>query len=125
MSIATMSAKTHTMTPQDELIGSLTLERVSLLVRAAGAMSVEKTGREARYWLAHMLDIEVPVSRFDQVCWAFAERELLEDGDLEFWFGVQNTDSLRLAMQVTSEETIASAIAICAQRLATDLGLTA
>lgn len=125
MSIATMSIKTHEMTPQDELIGSMTRERVSLLVRAAGAMSVEKTAREARYWLAHMLDIEVPASRFDQVCWAFAERERLEEGDLEFWFGVPNTTANRLAMQITSEETIAGTIAICAQRLSADLELTA
>jgi hypothetical protein len=120
-----MSARVHTMTPEDELIGSMTRERVSLLVRAAGAMSVEKTTREARYWLSYALGIEVPLSRFDQVCWAFAERERLEDGDLEFWYSVPNTPAHRLAMQTASEETIAETIELCASRLATELELTA
>lgn len=123
MSIATMSARTHSMTPGDELIGSLTPERVKLAVTYAGAQSIESSYLEAQHWLTYALNTGIPANAFRQVCAAFEECEHIESGDLDFWFGGPNTEAHREALRQTSDETLAETISRCTNLLVTELGL--
>jgi len=124
MSIATLSARVHAMTPQDELIGSLTKERIALAVRYAGAQSVEDPG-EAHRWLAYALGTEVPNYLFMKVALAYEQRERLEDCDLEFWYEMPSTASNRERLQANADKAIEFEVARLTTRLCTQLGVTA
>lgn len=124
MSIATMSARVHAMTPQEELIGSLSRERVTLAVRYAGAQAVEDIG-EARRWLAYALGTDISESQFVQLAMAYEQRERTEDADLEFWFEVPNTIANREAVQANADEAIERTVAVLTNRLCAQLGVSA
>jgi hypothetical protein len=121
MSIATMSARVHALTPQDELIGSLTKERIELAVRYAGAQSLEGT-EEAKHWLAYALGTDVPLP-FYSLATAFENREQLEDCDLEFWYELANTEANRAAMQAKAEYSIDYCVRRLSSILCTQLGV--
>lgn len=120
MSIATLSARIHELTPGDELIGSLTKERVTLAVRYAGANAVEDIA-QARHWLAYALNTEVTAKEFHKVAMAFEARERLEDSDLEFWHGLPNTHANREYLQDTAEASIDYSVRQLTNRLCTEL----
>jgi hypothetical protein len=123
MSIATMSARVHALIPQDELIGSLTKERIELAVRYAGGQSLEGT-EEAKHWLAYALGTDVPLP-FYSLAAAFERREQLEDCDLEFWYELANTEANRAAMQAKAEYSIDYCVRHLTAILSHDLGVTA
>jgi hypothetical protein len=124
MSIATMSARVHAMTPQDELIGSLTKERIELAVRYAGAQSLEGI-TEARHWLGYALGTDVLAVTFAGLAQAFENREQLEDCDLDFWYDIANTEANRAAMKVKAEYSIDYCVRHLSTILCTQLGVTA
>jgi hypothetical protein len=124
MSIATMSARVHALTPQDELIGSLTKERIELAVRYAGAQSLEGI-EEARHWLAYALGTDVPTVTFAGLAAAFERREQLEDCDLEFWYDIANTEANRAAMQAKAEYGIDYCVRHLSSILSHELRVTA
>lgn len=111
--------------PADEVIGSMTRERVALLVRATGDRYLEDGGSPAKHWLAHMLDTDVPSGAYDQLCGAYAQAARVDEGDLEFWFDVPNTDSNREALKLACEQTIDFCVDHLATLLCTQLGVTA
>ena len=121
MSIATMSARVHAMTPQDELIGSLTKERITLAVRYAGSQAVEST-EEAKHWLAYALNTDIPLS-FHTLASAFERREQLEDCDLEFWY--DETEDQRERLQVKADASIDYCVNYLTNQLCSQLGITA
>jgi len=123
MSIATLSARVHSMTPQDELIGSLTKERIALAVRYAGAQSLEGT-EAAKHWLAYALGTDVPLA-FHTLANAFDRREQLEDCDLDFWYDMPNTEDNRVAMKAKAEHSIDYCVRGLTTQLCLDLGVTA
>lgn len=123
MSIATMSARVHAMTPQDELIGSLTKERIALAVRYAGAQSLEGIA-EAKHWLGYALNTDIPLS-FVTLAIAFEKREELEDCDLEFWYEIANTEENRIAMKAKAEYSIDYCVRHLTSQICFDLGVTA
>lgn len=122
MSIATLSRSIQELTPQDELIGSLTKERVTLAVRYAGANAVEGI-TEARLWLAYALGTEVTAQQFHQVAMAYEQRERLEDCDLEFWYEVSNTAANRAHMQDDADQAITYTVLQLTNLLCTQLGV--
>lgn len=124
MSISTMSARVHQLTPQDELIGSLTKERVQLAVRYAGANAVEDTDK-ARRWLAYALDTDIPYFVFLKLSVAYEQREQLEDCDLEFWYELPATEANRAHLQEQADKAIEFEVDRLATRLCTQLGVTA
>ena len=125
MSIATMSIKTHAMTTEDELIGSLTRERVSLLVRYTGAHKFLEVGQTpAQLWLAHMLDTEVPYGAFDQLCHAATSVGMIEEADLEWWFDSPNTDANREAIMRGAEQALDNCVEHLTTLLCTQLGVS-
>jgi len=111
------------MTPQDELIGSLTKERIELAVRYAGAQSLEGT-EEAKHWLAYALNTDIPLSFFT-LATAFERREQLEDCDLEFWYELRNTEDNRVAMKAKADYSIDYCVRHLSAILCTQLGVTA
>lgn len=123
MSIATMSARVHNMIPQDELIGSLTKERIELAVRYAGGQSIEGI-QAARRWLAYALNTDIPVS-FHTLASAFLNREQLEDCDLEFWYELDNTEANRDAMKDKAEYSIDYCVRHLTAILCNQLGVSA
>jgi hypothetical protein len=123
MSIATMSARVHALTPQDELIGSLTQERIELAVRYAGGQSLEGI-EEAKHWLAYALGTDVPLP-FYSLATAFDQREQLEDCDLEFWYELRNTEANRAAMQAKADYSIDYCVRHLTAILCAQLGVTA
>lgn len=123
MSIATLSARVHAMTPQDELIGSLTKERIELVVRYAGAQSLEGAPA-AKHWLAYALGTDVPLA-FYTLATAYNNREQLEDCDLGFWYDLANTEANREAMKAKAEYSIDYCVRCLSAILCTQLGVTA
>jgi len=123
MSIATMSARVHNMIPKDDLIGSLTKQRIELVVRYAGGQSLEGT-EEARRWLAYALNTDIPVS-FHTLAVAFERREQLEDCDLEFWYELANTEANRDALKDKADASIAYCVDHLTNILATQTGVSA
>ena len=124
MSIATLSAKVQELIPADELIGSLTKERVGLMVRYAGAMSMDRGG-EARLWLAYALGTEIPEHDFVQLAMAVQQAQETETVDLEFWYDVANTPENRAQLQHGADMTIDHCVILLTNRLCTQLGVTA
>lgn len=123
MSIATLSRTTRALTPEDELIGSLTRERVSLTVRYAGTKSLEGVS-EAKHWLAYALNTDVPLS-FHTLAQAVENREQLEDCDLEFWYDMKNTAINRQLLQANADESVNYCVNHLTALLCTQLGVTA
>jgi hypothetical protein len=109
------------MTPEDELIGSLTRERVSLLVRYAGSQSLEGI-EAARHWLAFALTTDIPLS-FHTLAAAFDRREQLEDCDLEFWY--DETEDQRERLQAKADASIDYCVNYLTNQLCSQLGITA
>lgn len=121
MSIATMSRRVHDMTPTDELIGSLTKERVGLMVRYAGAMALEEGQSAGRHWLAYALDTDVPEHDYTQMHYAFLQAHETETVDLEHWYDIANTDENRAQIQRGADMTIDHCVILLTNRLATQL----
>jgi hypothetical protein len=124
MSIASLSAKIQSLIPEDELIGSLTKERVGLMVRHAGQMSLESTASEARYWLAYALNTDIPVGGFDQLCSAFRTHEHLQDADLEHWYDLANTEFNRERILRDAEGILDLTVSILTNNLCAQLGVS-
>lgn len=122
MSIATISAGQHRDIPADELIGSLTRQRVALLVRYAGAQTLDGPN-EAKHWLAYALNTEIPYGAFDQLREAFTTAHDLEDADLEYWYDVPNTIANKEAMQRGAEVVIDSCVENLTRLLCAELGV--
>jgi hypothetical protein len=121
-----MSARVHAMTPEDELIGSMTWERVSLLVRYTGGHKFLEVGfKPAQLWLAHMLDTEVPFREYDELIAAYSSAGLVEDADLELWFEVGNNDYNRARLLADAERTIDNCVEALTTVLCAQLGITA
>lgn len=125
MSIATLSAKVHALTPPDDLIGSLTKERVAAMVRYAGGQSMEDGATASRLWLAYALETDIPEHDFTQLHCAFVQARETETVDLEFWYEVANTEENRAALQRGADMTIDHCVILLTNRLATQLGVTA
>jgi len=122
MSIATLSRRIQELTPEDELIGSLTRERIALAVRYAGGQASEGI-QEARHWLAYALGTDIPVS-FSTLAAAYERREQLEDCDLEFWYDTTNTEYNRIALQLRADNSIDYCVKHLTTLLCTQLGVT-
>lgn len=122
--LARMSAKVQSLIPPDELTGSMTRERIALLVRYTGAKYLADGLSPAKHWLAHMLDTEIPYGAFDHLCGAFTQAEQLEDCDLEFWYDVPNTAVNREAMQRAGEQTVDFTIEHLTNLLSAQIGIT-
>lgn len=121
-----MAAKTRALTPEDELIGSMTRERVSLLVRYAGGHKFLEVGfTPAQHWLAHMLDTEVPGEAYDDLIAAFTSATMIEDDDLELWYDIPNTEANRERMQKQADEAATNCVEALTTLLCTQLGVTA
>jgi len=125
MSIATLSAKVHALTPSDELIGSLTKERIGLMVRYAGAMSLDNGETPARLWLAWALETDIPEHDFTQLHASFDQARETETVDLMHWYDIANTDENRAALQRGADMTIDHCVILLTNRLCTQLGVTA
>lgn len=125
MSIATMAARTHAMTPQDELIGSMTRERVSLLARYAGGHRFLEDGTPARLWLAHALETDVPYKEFDRLCHAANTAVMIEECDLELWYDTPNTDADRARLQADADDIFTNCVEALTTVLCAQLGVTA
>lgn len=123
MSVATLSRRVHAMTPEDELIGSLTRERVTLLVQEAGNLSLADY-MAGKCWLAYALNTDIPINAFDQLAAAFRQAEETKDCDLEYWYDVPNTPENREALQKGADMTIDHCVILLTNRLCTQLGLS-
>lgn len=122
--IATMSAKVHALTPEDELIGSLTRERITLLVHEAGNMSVEHDFMAARCWLAYALNCDIPVNAFEQLYYAYRQAEDVKECDLELWWDLANTEANRDMMKRAASMTIDHCVIVLTNSLSTQLGVS-
>lgn len=125
MSIATLSASVQELTPADELIGTLTRERVELVVRYAANMAVEQGCLQIKRWLAYALDAEIPAKEWEQVYLAASDYRLAAEADLEFWFDMPNTEANREKLVESTGTALDFTIRTCAQHISTDLGLQA
>jgi hypothetical protein len=126
MSIATMALKTRALTPEDELIGSMTRERVSLLVRYTGGHKYLEVGpTAAQHWLAHMLDTDVPNNEYEALIAAFTMAANTEEIDLELWYDMANTDGNRAYLQQQADEVANNCVEALTTVLCTQLGVQA
>lgn len=119
--IATISRRVHELTPEDELTGSLTKERVAAMVRYAGALSLEDGQSAGRHWLAYALDTDVPEHDYSQLYHAFVQTHETESVDLEWWYGLSNTVANREALQKGADMTIDHCVILLTNRLCTQL----
>jgi hypothetical protein len=125
MSIATMAARVHAMTPEDELIGSMTRERVSLLVRYTGGHKFLEVGfTPAQLWLAHMLDTEVPAREYDDLIAAFTSANMVEEADLDLWFDMDNSEATRGVLQRQADYAVDVCVMNLTNLLCTQLGVS-
>lgn len=122
--IASISRRVREMTPEDELIGSLTRERVTLLVQEAGNLSLADT-MAGKCWLAYALNCDIPANAFDQLAAAFEQAEATKDCDLEYWYDVPNTPENREQLQRGADMIIDHCVILLTNRLCTQLGVTA
>lgn len=120
--IATMSAKVQSMIPEDELIGSLTRERVTLLAYEAGYMS-QNDLMAARCWLAYALNCDIPVNAFEQLYYAVQQGHTVKDVDLMYWYDVPNTPENRAQLQRGADMTIDHCVIHLSNLLCTQLGV--
>lgn len=125
MSVTTLSAKVQELTPADELIGSLTKERVGLMVRYAGAHSLSEGQAAGRHWLAYALETDIPESDYSQLHHSLVQAHETETVDLEWWYGVANTPENRVNLQRGADMTIDHCVILLTNRLCTQLGVTA
>jgi hypothetical protein len=114
-----MSAKVHALTPEDELIGHLTRERITLLVQEAGHFSRNDllTGR---LWLAYAVNADIPVNAYDQLAAAYEHAEVTQTCDLDYWYDIPNTEEnraqlLRGADMIIDHTVIHLTNLLCAQ----------
>jgi hypothetical protein len=124
MSIPTLSARMRVIEPQDEMIGSLTTERVALAVRYAGGQVIDGPD-DAKRWLAWALNTDIPYGAWDQLSEAFQTAHYLEDADLDYWYDVPNTLANREAMLRHAELIIDSCVESLSRLLCAQLGVTA
>lgn len=125
MSIAPLSARVHSMIPADELVGSLTKQRVELLVRRAGCMSVEDGGDadQAGRWLAYAVEADLPYGLFMQLNAAYSSAKDIEECDLMNWFDIPNTDANRASLLKDADVAIDSAVEALTVRLCSKLSI--
>jgi hypothetical protein len=123
VSIQTLSRKVRELTPEDELIGSLTKERVNLMVRYAGAYAMDNGEAAGRHWLAYALETDIPEHDFSQLYHSFIQARETETVCLEFWYGVANTTENREQLQRGADMTIDHCVILLANRLSTQLGV--
>lgn len=124
MSIATLSARMHILTPQDEMIGHLTRERVALAVRYAGGQVIDGPD-DAQRWLAYALNTDIPLGAWNQLEEAFKTAHNLEDCDLNYWYDVPNTWVNRDSFLRGAGLIIDACVANLARVLCAQLGVTA
>lgn len=124
MSIPTLSARMQALAPTDEMIGSLTTERVALAVRYAGGRVIDGPD-DAKHWLAWALNTDIPYGAWDQLSEAFQTAHSLEDADLDYWYDVPNTSANREAMLRHAGLIIDSCVENLARLLCAQLGVTA
>lgn len=122
MSLATLSARMQILTPTDEMIGSLTRERVALAVRYAGGQVIDGP-ENAQRWLAYALNTDIPYGAWNQLEEAFKMAHNLEDCDLLYWFDVQNTFVNREMMLRHAESIIDSCVENLSRLLCAQLGV--
>jgi hypothetical protein len=113
----------HLITPTDELIGSLTKERVALAVRYAGSQVIDGPSNAMR-WLAYALNTDVPPGAWNQLEEAFKSAHDLEDCDLMYWYDVPNTHANREHMLRHAGIIIDSCVENLARLLCDQLGVT-
>ena len=123
MSIATLSKRVHDAIPADELVGSLTKQRVELLVRRAGFMSLDDADQAAR-WLAYAVEVDLPYGLFTQLNAAFSSAKDIEECDLMNWFDMPNTEENRRELLNNAEIGIDGAVAALTQRICERLRIT-
>jgi hypothetical protein len=111
------------ITPQDELIGSLTKERVALAVRYAGGQVIDGPDNAQR-WLAYALNTDIPYGAWNQLEEAFKTAHNLEDCDLMYWYDLKDTVENREHLLRHAEMVIDSCIESLARLLCSQLGVT-
>ena len=124
MSLSTLSARMQLITPQDEMIGSLTRERVALAVRYAGGQVIDGPDNACR-WLAYALNTDIPYGAWNQLEEAFKTAHNLEDCDLLYWYDVPNCLANREAMLYHAGLVIDSCVDNLSRLLCSQLGVTA
>jgi hypothetical protein len=122
--LARLSARIHAMIPPDELIGSLTRQRITLLVQEAGEKYIEDGHSPAKHWLAYALNTDIPDNAFEQVCAAFTQAREVENCDLVWWYDLPNTIENRAQLQRGADLTIDFAVEVLANRLCSQLGVS-
>lgn len=122
--IATMSAKVHAMTPEDELIGSLTRERITLLVQEAGNLALTDA-MAARCWLAYALSTDIPKNLFEALYCSFVQAEEVKTCDLVLWYDMASTPENREVLQRGADMTIDHCVIMLANALCQQLEVTA
>jgi hypothetical protein len=126
LSIGTLSTKTHNLIPEDELIGSLTRERVALMIRYAACEIASESGFQSGIrWLAYALDTDVPADAFMNVCLLADEAQGIEERDLMHWYDLANTDENREVMQEVADGTLAISVISLTNLLCAQLGVAA
>lgn len=126
MSIATLSKRVHDAIPADELVGSLNKERVELLVRRAGFMSIEDGGDadQAGRWLAYAVEADLPYGLFTQLNAAYSSYADIEQCDLMNWFDIPNTEENRADLLRDAEVAIDGAVSALTVRFCQRLRIT-
>lgn len=122
MSMTALSARLTAGTPADELVGSLTRERVALLVRYAGGQVIDGPD-DAKHWLAWALNTDIPYGAWYQLSEAFQTAHSLEDADLMYWYDVPNTIANREMMLRHTGMLIDSCVEALTRLLCEQLGL--
>lgn len=120
--IGSLATRVHNMTPKDELIGSLTRERVTLLVQEAGNLTRADL-LAAKCWLSYALNADIPANAFDQLAAAFEQAEMVKDCDLMYWYDVPNSWINRAKLQRGADMTIDHCVILLTNRLCTQLGI--
>jgi hypothetical protein len=123
MSIPTLAARMDVITPTEEMIGSLTKQRVALAVRYAGSQVIDGPDN-ARRWLAYALGTDVPYGAWDQMEEAFKTAHNLEDCDLMYWYDIPNTIANRDMMLRHAEAIIDACVENLSRLLCEQLGVT-
>lgn len=119
-----MTRKVEALTPKDELIGSLTRERITLLAYEAGRMSAEHGLMTGRCWLAYAVNADIPVNAFEQLHYAVQQAHTVKDCDLMYWYDVPNTEANREQLQRGADMTIDHCAIHLANLLCTQLGVS-
>lgn len=122
MSLSTLTRRMELITPEDEMIGHLTKERVALAVRYAGGQVIDGPDNAQR-WLAFALNTDIPYGAWNQLEEAFKVAHNLEDCDLDYWYDVENNSGNREVFMRGAELVIDSCVANLSRLLCSQLGV--